>query len=197
MIGKAAGNSHQVALGMAIGFFIGWLPIIGIQMIVSIAVCKIFNANKVVPLFPVWLTNPVTLVPIYSFNYWIGWKVVGGPPLRDITAVLKGMIPPPTESQDAVLAKYLIDIICNWWISVRHGFSQLMAMGWEMQLPLWLGCIIVGLALALPSYWLTRKLVDSFREEVKKKVHARRERHRRERLLELSGAPIAAGPGKN
>ncbi|MDR1611235.1 MAG: DUF2062 domain-containing protein [Planctomycetota bacterium] len=174
-LGRATGTSHQIALGMAIGFFVAWLPIIGLQMLVSIVICQIAHANKIVPIFPVWLTNPVTMVPIYSFNYWVGWLIVGGPPLSDIARVLGRMLTVPGPGPDAGRFE-------AWWESIRHAFSELFGMGWDMQLPLWLGCAVVGLALAIPSYALTRKFVDSFREAVAKKRQLRRDLRRRQHL---------------
>lgn len=177
-LGRATGTAHQIAMGVAIGFFVGWLPIIGIQMAVAVVVCQIFRANKLVPIFPIWLTNPVTMVPIYSFNYWVGWLVVGGPPLSELAAVLRRMIivPEPTEEVGRMAA---------WWDGVKHSFSELLSMGWDMQIPLWLGCVIVGLALAIPSYYISYKFVVAFREAVDKKRRLRQDRRRRERVAAI------------
>lgn len=174
-LGKATGTSHQIALGVAIGFFVAWLPIIGIQMVVSVALCQIFRANKVVPIFPVWLTNPATMVPIYSFNYWVGWLVVGGPPLSAIVIILMKMIEIPAGAED-------MGRLEAWWNGIKHAFGELLSMGWDMLLPLCLGSAIIGLALAVPSYYLTRKFVDSFRDALQKKKQINRERRRRQRI---------------
>lgn len=182
-LGRATGTAHQIAMGVAIGFFVGWLPIVGIQMAVAVVVCAIFKANKVVPIFPIWLTNPVTLVPIYSFNYWVGWLIVGGPPLADLAAVLRRMIMPPEAIEG-------MNRFAAWWQGIRHGMGELLSMGWDMQIPLWLGCIIVGLALAIPSYYLSYKFVDSFREAVHKKKQLRQDRRRR-----ASGVDVTLGGG--
>ena len=186
-LGKATGTSHQIALGVAIGFFVGWLPIVGIQMVVAVVVCQIFKANKVVPILPIWLTNPVTIIPVYSFNYWVGWKLVGGPPLSDLVVVLKKMLAVPAPDPD-------IGRMEAWWAGIKHGLGELLSMGWDMQLPLWLGCIIVGTALAVPSYYLTRRFVDSFRDAVHKKKQVRQERRRREAGVDV---PLGGGYTKD
>lgn len=174
-LGKATGTAHQIAFGVAIGFFIAWLPIMGIQMIVAIAICQIVGANKVVPIFPVWLTNPVSFIPIYSFNYWVGWKLVGGPPLSTLAVILAKMIEVPILDSGAGRFE-------TWWAGVRQSFGELVAMGWDMLLPLCLGSAIIGLALAIPSYYLTRRFVDSFRAALQKKKQKNRERRRRQRI---------------
>ncbi|MDR1534243.1 MAG: DUF2062 domain-containing protein [Planctomycetota bacterium] len=167
-LGRATGSSHQVALGVAIGFFVAWLPIVGIQMVVSIAICHLFKANKVAPIFPVWITNPATIIPIYSFNYWIGWLVTGGPPISDLAVILMRMLTPPPRTPE-------MGWLSSWWAEFAHSFRELLSMGWEMQLPLWLGCAMVGLALAVPSYYLTRRLVELFRKAVLEKRRCRHE----------------------
>ncbi len=171
-LGRATGTAHQIAMGVAIGFFIGWLPIVGIQMAVAVVVCQILRANKVMPLFPIWLTNPVTIVPIYSFNYWVGWLFVGGPPLSDLAGVLRKMVSPPEMAEN-------VGRLAAWWEGVKHAMGELLEMGWDMQLPLWLGCIIVGLALAIPSYYISYKFVLSFRDAVASKRQLRQDRRRR------------------
>ena len=57
---------HRIALGIAIGVFIGLTPTVGLQMIIALALATALRANKVVCIPMVWITNPVTLVPIYS-----------------------------------------------------------------------------------------------------------------------------------
>ncbi len=184
-LGRATGTAHQIAMGVAIGFFVGWLPIVGIQMVVAVVVCQFFRANKIVPIFPIWLTNPVTIVPVYSFNYWIGWLVVGGPPLGDLAAVLRRMITPPEPTDE-------MGRFAAWWEGVKHALAELFDMGWDMQLPLWLGCVVVGLALAVPSYYLTYKFVESFRHAVTKKRQMRQDKRKR-----VGGMDVAMDDGYN
>lgn len=178
-LGRATGTAHQIAMGVAIGFFVGWLPIMGIQMAVAVVVCAIVRANKVVPIFPIWLTNPVTFVPIYSFNYWVGWLIVGGPPLSDLAAILVRMISIPDPEPGAGRFE-------AWWDGVKYSMSELLTMGWNMQLPLWLGCVIVGLALAIPAYYISHKFVEAFRHAVDSK------RKRRQALRRRGGAGVEA-----
>ncbi|MDR1744976.1 MAG: DUF2062 domain-containing protein [Planctomycetota bacterium] len=186
-LGRATGTAHQIALGVAIGFFVAWLPIIGLQMVVAVIVCQLLGANKIVPIFPIWITNPATMVPIYSFNYWIGWLVVGGPPLSDLAAILRTMITPPKATEE-------MGRFDAWWDGVKHAFSELLSMGWDMQLPLWLGCSIVGLALAIPSYYISYRFVESFRRAVAKKKQLRQDKRKRDAAMDV---PVDGGYTRN
>lgn len=73
---------HSVALGTAIGVFIGLTPTVGIQMILvmllAAATGRLFQFNRVAALLAVYISNPLTMVPLYWFLYWVGtWFVPG------------------------------------------------------------------------------------------------------------------------
>lgn len=73
---------HSIALGTAIGMFIGITPTVGIQMILvmlfAFLVRPLFHFNRVAAVLTVYISNPLTLVPIYWFNYGIGTLFVEG-----------------------------------------------------------------------------------------------------------------------
>ncbi len=71
------GAPERVALGAAIGFFIGWLPIMGVQMVVCLAICSVVRANFLATIPGVWLSNPVTVLPMYYFINQIGAWIAG------------------------------------------------------------------------------------------------------------------------
>ncbi len=70
---------HRIALGIAIGFFIGWLPIVGIQMVVAAACCWIFRGNVMASIPPVWISNPLTMAPMYFLENRLGAPIYGQP----------------------------------------------------------------------------------------------------------------------
>lgn len=181
-VGKSAGSPHAVALGMAIGFLIGWMPFFGMQMALSILLCHLLRANKLVPLIPVWLTNPVTFVPINTVNYWVGWKLVGGPPLSTVVKMLERIAFPPTVAG--------MGWIESWWECFKASLHDLLAMGWGMLFPFCLGSFIVGMILAVVSYFVTRRFVAAFREAVRQKKQRNRDR-RRARSIIISDRVVA------
>ena len=67
---------HSIALGTAIGMFVGMTPTVGVQMIIVLCVAFLtrpfFHFNRVAAVLTVYVTNPVTLVPVYWFNYCVG-----------------------------------------------------------------------------------------------------------------------------
>lgn len=71
------GSADRISRGAALGFFIGWLPLVGLQMGLSLGLCAITRASFVASLPGVWLSNPVTMVPMYWFINRVGAHFVG------------------------------------------------------------------------------------------------------------------------
>ena len=72
-------STHEIALGMCVGTFIGFLPLFGFQILVGIAAIILFRINKIATFLGILITNPITLPPIFAFNYYVGTLLVGGP----------------------------------------------------------------------------------------------------------------------
>jgi hypothetical protein len=64
---------HRVALGLAIGVFVGWMPIIGIQMSIAAVAALALRGNVTAAVLAVWFSNPITLIPCYWLEWWVGW----------------------------------------------------------------------------------------------------------------------------
>ena len=156
---------HSIALGTAIAVFIAILPLVGVQMFLAVAVAALFRVNRAVCIPVVWITNPITIVPLYGACLAMGRLVLGTK--ADATPILDELT---TKSQSASW----LDL--EFW---THLLSLMVNVGGE----LWIGCSIVGAAVAIISYPVMRWLVISYRER------------RRQRLLhrELLRANAAAG----
>lgn len=67
----------MVALSFAIGVFVGMSPLLGIHLLLAVLIAWVFKLNKIATFTGVLITNPWTIIPIYSFSTWIGVKVLG------------------------------------------------------------------------------------------------------------------------
>lgn len=72
-------NRHSVARAFAVGLFVAWLPIPG-QLVVVALVALYFRANMAISVALVWLTNPLTWVPLFYFAYRVGLKLLNMAP---------------------------------------------------------------------------------------------------------------------
>lgn len=134
---------HRIALGVAIGFFITWTPTIGFQMALIVVFSSLLRANKVVGVPIAWLTNPATLW-LYIPNYWVGAKLLGQ--RYDVSVLMRHL-------------QKAFSLTCPMLDRVKELGAALGAVFW----PLWVGSIIVGLALGAVMYVATRYAVVRYR----------------------------------
>ena len=66
------GSPSQRAIGFGVGIFSGCFPFFGLQTLMGIFLAKVFNANRILAALGTWISNPLTYVPLYFFNYRIG-----------------------------------------------------------------------------------------------------------------------------
>lgn len=75
-------STHSIALGTAVGMFIGMTPTVGIQMILVVLFAFVTNRflrfNRAAALITVYVSNPITAAPIYWFNYKVGALFIHG-----------------------------------------------------------------------------------------------------------------------
>ena len=69
---------HSVARAMACGLFVAMLPI-PMQMLVSAFAAILIRANLPISVGMVWLTNPITMPPVFFAQYTIGTLLLGAP----------------------------------------------------------------------------------------------------------------------
>lgn len=69
-------NRRSAAMAFAVGFFCMYLPIPG-QMIVAAILALLVGANLPVSVVLVWITNPVTMPPMFYAAYKVGSWVLG------------------------------------------------------------------------------------------------------------------------
>ncbi|MDI6744345.1 MAG: DUF2062 domain-containing protein [Thermodesulfovibrionales bacterium] len=70
-------SPHRLAIAFAGGVFIGMSPLLGFHTILGIAAAWIFGLNRIVTITGVYITNPWTIVPIYTFSTYIGAQCLG------------------------------------------------------------------------------------------------------------------------
>lgn len=74
-------NRHSVARGMAIGLFWAMIPM-PMQMLAAAAVAIPLRANLPISIGLVWLTNPITMPPVFYCTYKFGAWLSNSPAVR-------------------------------------------------------------------------------------------------------------------
>ncbi|PHR25894.1 MAG: hypothetical protein COA36_13575 [Desulfotalea sp.] len=140
-------SPQAIAGGLAIGTFIAFTPTVGVQLILAVIVATLFNMNRPAAMIPVWITNPITVAPIYTFNYWLGSKICEGPPLSEVSSLFID------------IGKTMARL--EFW-NIKEQLLAILHMGKETLIPLLIGSVAIGLVSAVFVFWFTRKLLSAF-----------------------------------
>lgn len=158
---------HRIALGVAIGIFVAWMPFPGLQMVLALVIAALLRANKVVGLPLVWLNNPLT-APVNLLCYWLGcWMLRIGSNGERIVQAIKDALAPGMD---------FLHRIVSFFHVVEDAF-------W----PWLVGSIVIGLVTGAAAYMLTYRAVSSIR----------RRRAVRQARIESSQKPAGLAPAPN
>ncbi len=137
-------SAHSIALGTAIGMFIALTPTVGIQMLMVLCFAfltrPLFRFNQIASLITVYVSNPLTIVPIYWFDYKVGTYYVGG-----------------SMTQDDFARILEFEGFSGWWETVK----QLML---DVGSPLIIGSLVVAAFFSLVTYPIMLRLVMHFQK---------------------------------
>jgi uncharacterized protein (DUF2062 family) len=73
-----------VAWGMAIGMFIGMMPFLGLQIVLSILLCFAFRVNVTAAVLATFVSNPFTGAPILYAQREVGLMIIGMPTAEEL-----------------------------------------------------------------------------------------------------------------
>ena len=133
---------HSIAMGTTVGMWIGMTPTVGIQMIlvmITAFLTKPFlHFNRIAALITVYISNPVTMVPIYYMNYKVGTVFYHGDyTIEDFRKILQ------------------YEDFSGWWRTIVELF---VGIG----VPLVIGTFIVATLCAAVTYPTMRWLLKKF-----------------------------------
>jgi uncharacterized protein (DUF2062 family) len=138
---RIRGAPREVALGFALGIFVGMSPTMGVQMPIAIFFAALFKWSKLSAAVGVWISNPLTAPIIYGVTYITGAK------LLHLDPVFNMPLSPSWSTLEALLQK---------------APQALGAMT--------VGGGILGIPLAIVSYYLSYAAVEKYQKEVKEKL---------------------------
>lgn len=135
---KIRGQPREIALGFALGLFVGMTPFIGLHTVMAIPLAALLKWNKISAAVAVWFTNAATAPFIYSVTYVVGARIAG------------------------------IKQVFSWKdIESLSAVYRLILHTPEMVWAMVIGGVILGLPLAVAGYYLAFLVVSRYREKIR------------------------------
>ncbi|MFO7559958.1 MAG: DUF2062 domain-containing protein [Desulfobacterales bacterium] len=144
---KIRGNPHEIALGFALGLFVGVAPCMGIQTVIAVFLASLLKWNKISAAVGVWISNPISAPFLYGFTFYVGSLFTG---------VAESFRPAGVFD-----FSYLYQIV----LKAREIF-------WTLTI----GGVIVGFPVAVLGYYLSYMAVNRYQNKIKQKIAERKER---------------------
>jgi len=158
---RLEGSPQAIAMGMAVGVLVAFSPTVGFQMIIAGFLAAALRANPAPAVAAVWITNPLTIPPIFAATYSLGRLFWPG---RHIDI-------------HAVLSRFVHDLSRLEFYELFSQFRELLELGVDVLVPMFIGGLIVGVAGGAVSYPITLALVTRARrliEQGKQRLAQRR-----------------------
>ncbi len=130
-------SPKKIAMSFAVGVFIGFSPFIGLHTLLGLLAAYIFRLSRAATVTGVFITNPISLVPIYTFCIWLGMVILG------------------VDMSDVILN---IDWKSMTLVTMSVELEALL-------LPFFVGTFVSGVIGAFISYYLVRIYVQRERWE--------------------------------
>ena len=152
-IKRSRDHKQSLARGVGIGLLIGMTPTVGLQMYLIFCIWLIawkgfkWRFNLIVAIAWSWLSNPLTMIPLYYMFYWTG-KVM----LLDMDA--DQSFQQFSAGFGALLSAdsgNIAETFINWLKQVWEAFGLKVFIGW----------IPYSLGLSMLGYFLTLRLIGA------------------------------------
>jgi uncharacterized protein (DUF2062 family) len=131
-------------LGIAFGIFAGMMPIMPFQIALAVTLALLFKGSKIAAALGTWVSNPLNWYFLYYYSYKIGASILG--------------IPGKSKILSSVMA------------SIRQGeeaiaiIAKIAGAGGTMFAAFVVGGFIMGIAAAIPSYFIFLRLFQFIRQ---------------------------------
>ena len=77
---KQDGSPFFNVKGIAVGVFCGCFPFFGFQTLLGLFLARVLKGNLFLAAIGTWISNPLTYVPLYFFNYKVGSSLIKNSP---------------------------------------------------------------------------------------------------------------------
>lgn len=156
-------SPYAIAMGVAIGAFVSFTPLLGLHFFMAFALAYLLRANYFSAIVGTVVGNPITFPFIWAFTFRVGRVILGDPVHHNAEPRLDGP------------SAYTVEAI--------SGFFE---RTWPVVKPMLVGSIPLGLTAAVACYFLTYGTVVGYQRARAAKTLATAKK--REALLKSADA---------
>jgi uncharacterized protein (DUF2062 family) len=138
---KIRGRPPEIALGFALGIFVGMSPFMGFQTALAIFIASLLKWNKIAAAIGVWVSNPFTAPFLYGVTYYVGAGILG-----------EGGSAPFCGGVGA------------------SAFLDTLAKAPDILWAMTLGGVILGIPLSMAAYFFVHSAVQKYQAEIRGKL---------------------------
>lgn len=128
---------RAIAMGATIGTFVALTPTFGFQIIPTIVIASLLKGNRIVALIMIFISNPITVIPIYSFSFYLGTLFLPNFENARMTSIIK--------------------------VIKDFNFKDFANIGIESLVTLWVGSLFLATLSALGMYITSYYLVNFYK----------------------------------
>ena len=138
------GEPKKIALAFSLGVFVAFFPIFGTHTVMALGTAWLLGISPTVTLAGTFINNPWTIAPLYGSSLYVGLAITG---------------------------KSMAGLEINW---SDLNSEVIWELAKTLLLPFSVGCILLGVIAALISYFISLKLVISYRNRPQTTPHESR-----------------------
>ncbi len=126
-------NRRSVSMAFAVGLVAAWIPV-PMQMVLAAMGALSYRANLPIAVLLVWLTNPITMPPLFYFAYRVGlWFMERPSPADNFQFSLDGVMSGLGDTwQPFLLGCFIMGISCSAisYFGVRYLWARQVFKKW-------------------------------------------------------------------
>ncbi len=171
---RLTATPHAVAAGVAAGVFASFSPLLGFHFILAFVIAWVVRGNIIASALGTFFGNPISFPFIWAATYKTGHFILQSPS--------HSLIPPALGSamKDVIQASLNLDMEAAL-TALNHIWTPIIY-------PMLVGGTTLGLLVAFPIYFATRRAASMFRENRRNKLMVKATEIR-DRAKQLAGKP--------
>ena len=150
---------HKISLGMSCGIFASFTPLFGLHFLIAGLLSYVLRANVLASLIGTFIGNPITFPIITVFNLKLGEWILGSNEYSsgDGGKIFEGFL------------DFIFLIYKSLFTEGSIGENSVPRMNeflYGVFIPYSLGGLILGISVAIISYFLLRPLVSTYQKKI-------------------------------